>query len=196
MVVAENYKSNLQNWPNLNDGDSKGFQELVRFQEVMKALKLMVELDSSQTLATLSAKLPSYSGINWCRFVNEEQARCQNSIGFKEIIQFVTHETEVANDPVLSPDALKRERSKDTDTNEQPVHVTRPKRWSETSTGQAFFSSVTKPGETSRTVAPPPQVTPCPVCEGNHSAVKCHKIVNTLPLPRWETQHLVQRFMF
>ena len=56
-------------------------------------------------------------------------------------------------------------------TNKQPVPVT----------GQTFFSAVTKPGETSRTVAPPPQATPCPVCEGNHSAVKYHKIVNTLP---------------
>ena len=132
MVVAKNYKSNLRNWPNLNDGDSKGLQEfsdfLVCFQEVMKALKLMVELDSSQILATLSAKLPFHPGINWCRFVNEEQARCQNSMGFKDFIQFVTHETEVANDTVLSPDDLKRERSKATDTNEQLVHVTRPKR--------------------------------------------------------------------
>ena len=49
-------------------------------------------------------------------------------MGFKDFIQFVTHETEVANDTVLSPDDLKRERSKATDTNEQPVHVTRPKR--------------------------------------------------------------------
>ena len=137
----------------------------------MKALKLMVELDSSQILATLSAKLFSHKGINSCRFVHEEQARCQNCIGFKDLIQFVTHETEVANDPVLSHDALKRERRKATDTNKHPVPVT----------GQTFFSAVTKPGETSRTVAPPPQATPCPVCEGNHSAVKCHKIVNTLP---------------
>ena len=131
MVVAENYKSNLRNWPNLNDGDSKGLQGfsdfLVCFQEVMKALKLMVELDSSQILATLLANLPYHWGINWCRFVNEEQARCQNPIRFKDFMQFVTHETEVANDPVLSPDALKRESSKVTDTNEQPVHVTRPK---------------------------------------------------------------------
>lgn len=104
MVVAENYKSNLLNWPNLNDGHSKGLQEfsdfLVCSQEVMKALKLIVELDSSQILAILSAKLPSHSGINWCRFVHEGQARCQNSIGFKDFIQFVAHETEVGNDPV------------------------------------------------------------------------------------------------
>ena len=81
----------------------------------MKALKLMAELDSSQILATLSAKLFSHNGINSCRFVHEEQARCQNCIGFKDFIQFVTHETEVANDPVLSHDALKRERRKATD---------------------------------------------------------------------------------
>ena len=179
VVVAENYKSNLRNWRQINDGDSKGLRNfsdfLVRCQEAMKTMKSMAELDSSQILVTLSAKLPSYSGVKWCRFTHEEQTKRHNPIGFKDFVQFVKQEAEVANDPVFSPDALKRERNKATNTNE-------PKRRSEASTGQSFFSSVTKLGETSRTAAPLPHLTPCPICEGNHSAVKCHKILNASPL--------------
>ena len=152
----------------------------------MKTMKSMAELDSSQILVTLSAKLPSYSGVKWCRFAHEEQAKRQNHIGFKDFVQFVKQEAEVANDPVFSPDALKRERNKATNTNEQRVSVTRPKQRSEASTGQSFFSSVTKPGETSRTAAPLPHLTPCPICEGNHSAVKCQKVLNASPVERYD----------
>ena len=59
----------------------------------------------------------------------------------------------------------------------------RPKRQSEASTGQSFFSSVTKLG----TAAPLPHLTPCPICEGNHSAVKCNKILNASPVERYDT---------
>ena len=80
----------------------------------------------------------------------------------------------------------KTERNKATNTSEQRVRVTRRKRRIEASTGQSFFSSVTKSGETSRTVAPLPQITPWPICEGNHSAVKCHKILNASPVDRYD----------
>ena len=190
VVVAENYKSNLRNWRQINDGDSKGLREfsdfLVHCQEAMKNMKSMAELDYSQILVTLSARLPSYSGVKWWRFALEEQAKRQNPIGFKDFVQFVKQEAEVAHDPVFSPDALKRERNKATNTNEQRVRVTRPIRRSEASTGQSFFSSVTKSGESSRTAAPLPLLTPCPICEGNHSAVKCHRVLNASPVERYE----------
>ena len=35
-------------------------------------------------------------------------------------------------------------------------------------------------------MAPLPQITPCPVCEGNHSAVKCQKILNASPVERYD----------
>ncbi|KAK2548194.1 hypothetical protein P5673_031658 [Acropora cervicornis] len=88
-------------------------------QEAMKTMKSMTELDSSQILVTLSAKLPSYSGVKWCRFAHEEQTKHQKPIGFKDFVQFVKQEAEVANDSVFSPDALKRERNKSTNASEQ-----------------------------------------------------------------------------
>ena len=50
VLVAENYKTKLQNWRTLIDGDNKGLQEfsdfLIRCEEAMKSMKSMSELDS------------------------------------------------------------------------------------------------------------------------------------------------------
>ena len=56
---------------------------------------------SSQILLTLSAKLPSYSGVKWCRFAHEEPAKRQTPIGFKDFLLFVKQEAEAANDPAF-----------------------------------------------------------------------------------------------
>ena len=153
--------------------------------EAMKTMKSIVKLDSSQILVTLSAKLPSYSGVKWCRFTHEEQTKHQKPIGFTDFVQFVKQEAEFANDPVFSPDALKRERNKSTNASEQRGRVARPRRQNNTNTGQSF-SSVTKSKETGRTVIPLPQTASCAVCEGNHSVVKCHSIMNASAIERYD----------
>ena len=61
----------------------------------MKIMKSMAKLDSSQILETLSAKLPSSSGVKWCRFAHEEPTKHQKPIGFKDFVQFVKQEAEV-----------------------------------------------------------------------------------------------------
>ena len=69
--VAEAYKSSLEKWPQISDGNSSGLQEfsdfLVQCKEAMKTMKSMGDLDSTQTLLQISAKLPSYSGVKCCR---------------------------------------------------------------------------------------------------------------------------------
>ena len=69
--VAEAYKSSLEKWPQISDGNSSGVQEfsdfLVQCKEAMKSMKSMGDLDSTQTLLQISAKLPSYSGVKCCR---------------------------------------------------------------------------------------------------------------------------------
>ena len=68
--IAEGYKSQLWEWPKVRDGDSSGIQALSDFlihcKEVMKSMKYMDELNSTETLIQDSAKLPSYSGVKWC----------------------------------------------------------------------------------------------------------------------------------
>lgn len=62
VVVAEDSKKKLRSWRQISDGDSKELEEfsdfLVSCEEAMKTMKSMSELDSTQILQSISAKLP------------------------------------------------------------------------------------------------------------------------------------------
>jgi hypothetical protein len=111
--VDEAYKSRLRNWSTIKDGDSTGlctFSDfLIRCQEAVRLVGSLNELDSTQTLIKMSAKLSSYSGTKWCRQAYETWAKSE-SVTFKHFVKFVKEESDLANDPVFSPYALRRER--------------------------------------------------------------------------------------
>lgn len=65
------------------------------------------ELDSTPTLTQVSAKFPSYSGVKWCRPPYGSGKKSGLNVSFAK---FVKEEFDLANDPVLSPDVLKRVR--------------------------------------------------------------------------------------
>ena len=138
----------------------------------MKTMKSTTELDSSQVLLSLSAKLPSYSGVRWCRFDHEEQMKCECPIRFKDCVRFVKLEAELANDQIFSPDALKRERKKG--SGEQRDRSSKPRRQNYVgNTGQSFASSVTpiKSRQSNQTASPSTQLSPCSISMGNHPVV-------------------------
>ena len=112
MHVAEAYKSSLEKWAQISDGNSSGLQEfsdfLVQCKEAMKTMKSMGDLDSTQTLLQISAKLPSYSGVKCCRQAHEAQTKTNKIITFSDFAKFVKEEAQLANDPIFSPDALKK----------------------------------------------------------------------------------------
>jgi len=87
----------------------------------MKTMSSMAELDSTQILQTLCAKLPSYAGVKWCRLVHEQQTKDQQFVRFKDFVTFIKLEAELANDPVFSPDMLKKERKKNNPTENKSV---------------------------------------------------------------------------
>ena len=111
--VAEAYKSKLRNWSSIKDGDSAALRTfsdfLIHCQEAVRTVGSLNELDSTRTRTKISAKLPSYSGTKWCRQAYETRAK-SGSVTFKSFVKFVKEESDIANDPVFSPDALKRER--------------------------------------------------------------------------------------
>jgi len=77
--VAEAYKSSLRSWPKINNGDSSGIQEfsdfLFRCEEAMKTMQSIGDLNSTETLCLVSSKLPSYSGVKWCRHAHEARTK-------------------------------------------------------------------------------------------------------------------------
>ena len=115
--VAERYKSQLRQWPKVQDGDSAGIQDLsdflIRCKEVMKSVRYLDELNSTETLIQVSAKLPSYSGVKWCRHARDIRAKKKNTVTFSDLVEFVKEEAELATDPVFSPNNLRRERNKE-----------------------------------------------------------------------------------
>ncbi|KAK3704924.1 hypothetical protein QZH41_016749 [Actinostola sp. cb2023] len=182
--VAEAYKSSLRSWPQISDGDSSGIQDfsdfLVKCETAMSTMKSMSELDSTQTLFQISAKLPSYSGVKWCRHAHEFQAKSGKPTSFSNFVKFVRQEAELANDPVFSPEALMRERKK-TIASVKPrnrsgySHRTNGK----PQPGQSF---VTNAGEntstpTNQAAASTDQL--CQVCNGKHDLAKCSKFLKS-----------------
>ena len=169
VYVAEAYKTRIRKWPQIQDGDSAGLQDfsdfLVRCQEAVKTVGSLAELDSTQTLTELSAKLPSYSGVKWCRHAYEAQMKSSLRVSFSEFVKFVKAESDLANDPIFSPDALKREKRKQPERNPK----TRFRR-SVTPTADSFAIN-TKQGPVptfSRRLT-----VQCVLCEKNHSLEKC-----------------------
>ena len=76
-LVSQAYKAKLKAWVPVSEGDSKVLQELsdvlLRCEEAMKTMKFMDDLNSTETLKQVSAKVPSYSGVKWYRHAFEVQ---------------------------------------------------------------------------------------------------------------------------
>ena len=174
--VAEAYKSSLRKWPKISDGNSSGVQEfsdfLVRCEEAMKTMKSMGDLDPTQTLLQISAKLPSYSGIKWRRHAHEAQTKTKKIITFSDFVKFFKEEAELANDPIFSVDALKKERNKTVTVN-QPRFGRKIRPKSKGVDGASGTSLATGGLPIESKIDSENSYQPCTLCEGQHSLVKC-----------------------
>ena len=173
--VAEAYKSSLRKWSKISDGNSSGLQEfsdfLVRCEEAMKTMNSMGDLDSTQTLLQISAKLPSYSGVKWCRHAHEAQTKTK-TITFSDFVRFVKEEAELANNRIFSPDALKKERNKTAIAN-QPRFGRKIRPKSKGIDGASGTSLATRGLPIQSKIASEKSYQPCPLCEDQYSVVKC-----------------------
>ena len=182
VVVAKDYKKKLRGWRQISDGDSKGLEEfsdfLVRCEEAMKTMKSMSELDSTQILQSISAKLPLYSGVKWCRSAHEVQVKEKRLVGFTDFVKFVKQEAEVANDPIFSPDVLKRERKRNGLTRDSNSG-TRSKYQGGINPSQSLVTSATPVdrSEQQQSAATAGCEQSCQICNGKHSIVKCSNFI-------------------
>lgn len=187
--VAEAYKSSLRNWPQIEDGNSSKLQEfsdfLVRCEEAMKCMQSTADIDNTQTLLQVCAKLPSYSGVKWCRYAYVLQAKTKATVKFKNLVDFVREEAELANDPVFSPDALKRERRKT--GNYARGRINRPGSMSsKPKPSQSFATSATRSDSTANSSNQYIGNQPCPLCNGNHALSKCNQFLKNTAEERSE----------
>ena len=169
--VAEKYKSQLRQWPKVRDGDSAGIQDLsdflIRCREVMKSMRYLNELNSTETLIQVSAKLPSYSGVKWCRHARDIRAKTKNAVTFSNLVEFVKEEAELATDPVFSPNNLRRERNKESNR-EGPSMPFKGRTKRPPSANSLLTSTGGDAGQ--KSVRPSAR---CLLCQGNHSLEEC-----------------------
>ena len=191
--VAEAYKSSLRRWPQIHDGESSGIQEfsdfLVRCKEAMKTMQSMGDLDSTETLKQISSKLPSYSRVKWCWHAHETQTKKKKIVTFSDFVKFVREEAELANDPIFSPDALKRERKKtETGNHWRLGRGKRPSNKDESGPNASAFATLgNRNRRAPRPTSSPPSLKPlgnqtdqlCPLCNGQHDLAKCSKFLKS-----------------
>ena len=174
--VAEAYKSRLRSWTQIADGNSAGIQDFADFlvccEGAMQSMQYMEELNSPRILQEISSKLPLRSGSRWCREARDVLRKTNRTVSFHDLVVFVKEEADLANDPVFSPEALKREKNKTTDKN----------RGKRVQGGNSFvsLSCRTQSSESRRksneVPRPKQQTNLCPLCSGSHQPDKCGEL--------------------
>ena len=170
--VAEAYKTRMRNWPQINDGDSSGLKDfsdfLVRCKEAVKTVGSLAELNPTQTLRQMSAKLPSYSAVKWCKHAHETQAQSGERVTFCEFVKFVQKEADLANDPIFSPDALRREKRRPSERDQR----SNGRKSGPTAVNSLATNATPKTSLfSSRRLA-----ASCLLCEKNHDLEKCPEL--------------------
>lgn len=141
-------------------------------------MKSMLELDSTQILQSISAKLPSYSGIKWCRSAHETHVKERRLVRLTDFVKFVKQQAEVANDPIFSPHVLKRERKRNGPARDNN-RDTRSKHHGGINPSHSLVTSATPTGhsEQQQSTATLGHEQSCPVCNGKHAIVKCNSFI-------------------
>ena len=78
----------------------------------MRSIEFLKDLNSAEVLKQLSSKLPSYSGVKWCRNAFDRKKKSGRVVTFHDFVKFVESEADLATDPVFSLDVFKAERRK------------------------------------------------------------------------------------
>ena len=174
--VSNAYKSRLKNWPQIGEGQSSDLQAFSDFlgqcEEAMKSMKFLSDLDSMEVLKQVSSKLPSYSGVKWCRHAFELKKNHGRAVTFHDLVNFVEKEADLATDPVFSPDVLKSERKRPPEK-DQKAGRRNPRQ------PPNLNSMVTNTGDPSKTNTPKPDPKGpskpkiCPVCSKDHTLSSC-----------------------
>ena len=179
VYIAEAFKSRLKNWVQIKEGDSAGLQTfsdfLVSCKEAVEAVGSLCELDSNQIFVQIASKLPSYSGIRWCHYAHDAQLKLGFPLRFNDLVKFVKEESDLANDPVFSPDVLKRERKNNaierTDKRSIEKGYNKSTKVSSFATGTSQDMQYQEQSRSySRTHR---EDSMCPLCEKPHSILEC-----------------------
>ena len=110
------YLDKLQSWPRIPDGDGKAIREfsvlLVKCQGCLSDGEYLNELNTSSLLKTVYIKLPERLQRKWASLAHKIETVNFRKPSFSDFVTFVENESDIANNPTYSKEALTKIASK------------------------------------------------------------------------------------
>ncbi|XP_070180319.1 uncharacterized protein [Littorina saxatilis] len=105
-VISEAFRSKLDAWPKVHNKDKSGLRNLSDFLLQCQAAAAEVEdmkfLDDMREIKKITAKLPDWMVHTWNRKIAKSKRDKGRYPNFQEFASFVSEESEILNDPILS----------------------------------------------------------------------------------------------
>ena len=108
-LISVNYLKKLRNWVVLKENDTVAYKTLYRFLlrcHVYKKDTRLLELDSTEMIRVIVAKLPPSHQSRWGRKAVDIRNTHSREADFDDLVKFVTKEQEILSDPAYSRSAL------------------------------------------------------------------------------------------
>ena len=106
----------LRSWPRIPDGDGKAIREyfvfLVKCQSCLSNVEYFNELNTSSMLKTVYIKLPERLQRKWASLAHKIETVNLRRPSFSDFEPFVEKESDIANSPTDSKEALTKIASK------------------------------------------------------------------------------------
>ncbi|XP_070195581.1 uncharacterized protein [Littorina saxatilis] len=167
-VISEAFRSKLDAWPKVHNKDKSGLRNLSDFLLQCQAAAAEVEdmkfLDDMREIKKITAKLPDWMVHTWNRKIAKSKRDKGRYPNFQEFASFVSEESEILNDPILSS---------------EPSPVQPPVKQQIRKHGDSYTSQRTVLSTGQNEIHEPKPSTSCLFCKRqNHSLNECRDFMN------------------
>jgi predicted Zn-dependent protease len=113
--IANAYVTKLSGWPSIKPNDGAKLQEfaimLQQAKTAMTGMDYMGDLNTAHVMRQLWEKLPHHLRSKWCERANSIKVTSKQMASFKDLVEFVTRQAELATDPIYSEELVPKDNS-------------------------------------------------------------------------------------
>ena len=109
-IIAAYWKE-IKHWPQVKHGDAEGYRRFLNFLlkcETITQMQTWNVLDTPEVMCMLLSKLPSGTRDKWSRKVLGIRRKLKRDPELADLIDFVSDENLIVNDPVFSKEAVEQ----------------------------------------------------------------------------------------
>lgn len=177
-VISEAFRTRLEKWQRINEGDGEGLEKLTDFlescQTAMRTVRELSCLGDRRENAKILEKLPLSVGRRWVTKATQVEKRTERFPTFKDFCRFMAEESDIATNPLARALSNRTQQSNNT-TNQKSNNKTNEKKTNSLNTGVSD----------SNNDSPRPKPTPNKLClkcsMANHMTSDCNQLAK---LPR------------